>query len=248
MAEDKDPKDASKKFEPPKPVQLGGESLLDRVLPHVKKIATATVILAVLISFFFGYKACQRNQAVKETEKVTAVLGVAQRPVLPPGMPPDPQNPAFASDKERSEKVLEEMAKQDTDKTGPAFHASMLIDAGKLDEAIGVYRTCDSGTTIENVLCREGLGIALETKAVGEKDVAARQKLLEESLDAFLRMQPLDDGPRRAYALYHQGRINLIMGKKAEAKTLLEKVKGMSPPKELADLIERRLATIGAAG
>ena len=59
-----------------------------------------------------------------------------------------------------------------------------------------------------------------------------------------MRMQPSEEGPRRAYALYHQGRINLLLGKKAEAKTLFEKVKGMTPPKELTDLIDRRLATI----
>lgn len=244
--DDKDKKDVSKPKEPPKPVQLGGESLLDRILPHIKKIAVSTIILAVLISMFFGYKACQRNKQAKATEKVTAVLDVAAKPVTMPGMPPDPKNPAFATDKERAEKVLDEMTKQDTDKTGPAFHASMLIDAGKLDEAISVYRTCDEGTTIENVLCREGLGIALETKAVADKDPAARQKLLEESLDAFLRMQPDETGPRRVYALYHQGRINLLLGKRAEAKTLLEKVKGMTPPRELAELVERRLAALGA--
>jgi hypothetical protein len=59
-------------------------------------------------------------------------------------------------------------------------------------------------------------------------------------------MQPAEEGPRRAYALYHQGRINLVLGKRAEAKALFEKVKGMSPPKELADLVDRRLAGIGA--
>jgi hypothetical protein len=245
--EDKEIKDPAKPKEPPKPVQLGGESLLDRIIPHVKKIAAATVVLAVLVSFFFGFEACQRNKQVKETERVAAVLEVAAKPVAIPGLPTDPKNPMYTSEKERAEKVLAEMAVQDTDKTGPAFQASMLIDAGKLDEAIGVYRTCDQGTEIENVLCREGLGIALETKAVGEKDPAARQKLLEESLDAFLRMQPADDGPRRAYALYHQGRINLMLGKRAEAKTLLDKVKGMTPPKELEDLVDRRLASIGAS-
>ena len=54
MADDKAKPDVSKPKEPPKPVQLGGESLLDRILPHIKKIAISTVILAVLISFFFG--------------------------------------------------------------------------------------------------------------------------------------------------------------------------------------------------
>lgn len=247
MADDDKPKpDPTKPKEAPKPVQLGGESLLDRVLPHIKKIGIATILLAVVVSFFFGMKACSRNKESKETQKVASVLDVAQKPVAMPGMPPDPKNPTFATEKERAEKVLAELAQQDTEKTGAAFRASMLIDAGKLDEAIGVYRTCDQGKEIENVLCREGLGIALETKASAEKDPAAKQKLLEESYQAFLAMQPAEDGARRAYALYHQGRLQFLLGKRAEAKALLEKVKAMTPPKELTDLIERRLSAIGA--
>ena len=249
MAEDKPTRDVSKPREAPKPVQLGGESLVDRLIPHIKKILVSTIILAVLISGFFGLKACSRNKESKATEKVASVLEVAMRPVAIPGIPTDPARPVFADDKDRANKVLDEMTKQDTEATGPAFKASMLIDAGKLDEAIAIYRTCDSGTGIENVLCREGLGIALETKALAEKDATASHKLLEEALEAFLRMQPADDGPRRAYAIYHQGRINLQLGKKAEAKTLLEKVKAMipPPPKELGELVDRRLAALGAA-
>src|SRR5262245_37182527 len=41
----KDPKDAKPNFDP-KPVQLGGESLIDRLLPHRKKI-----LIAILLGF-----------------------------------------------------------------------------------------------------------------------------------------------------------------------------------------------------
>jgi tetratricopeptide (TPR) repeat protein len=247
MADDKAKPDPSKPKEGPKPVQLGGESLIDRLIPHIKKIGIATVLLAVIVSFFFGFKACNRNKESKETQKIAAVLDVAQKPVQPPGVPADPKTPMFASEKDRADKVLAEMASQDTDKTGPAFRASMLIDAGKLDEAITTYRSCDQGKEIENVLCREGLGVALETKASAEKDPAAKQKLLEEALATFTRMQPAEDGPRRVYALYHQGRLQSVLGKKDEAKALFEKVKALNPPKELSDLIERRLSAIGAS-
>lgn len=241
MAEEKPKRDVSKPKEGPKPVQLGGESLLDRLLPHIKKILIATVILAVLVTVFFGYRACSRGKEAKATEKIASVLDIAMRPVLPAGAKPDPEHPTFGDDKERADKVLEEMAKQGTDAT-PGFRAAMLVDAGKLDEAIELYRSCDQGQGIENVLCREGLGIALETKAMADKDPASSQKLYEQALEAFLRMQPDETGPRRAYALYHQGRMNLQLQKKPEAKALFEKVKGMSPPKELVDLVERRLS------
>jgi hypothetical protein len=249
MAEN-EKKDVAKPKEPPKPVQLGGESLLDRVLPHIKKILSATIILSVLITLYFGYKAYRRRGESKSTEKITAVLELANRPVEVPGIPMPPTANAFKTDKDRAEKVLDEMAKQDTETPSVAFRASMLIDVGKLDEAITLYRTCQTGTTIENILCREGLGIALETKALGlpKTDTAGRQKLLEESLDAFLRMQPAEDGPRRAYALYHQGRIQIQIDKRAEGKALLEKVKAMpGAPRELLELVDRKLGALGAA-
>jgi hypothetical protein len=252
MADEKgdknDKADVAKPKEPPKPVQLGGESLLDRVIPHIKKILSATIILSVLITLFFGYKACRRRQETKSTEKITAVLDIANRPVKIPGFPAPPGTQAFETDKDRAEKVLDEMAKQDTETPSTAFRASMLLDVGKIDEAIALYRTCQTGTTIEHILCREGLGIALETKALAEKDSTASHKLLEESLDAFLRMQPAEDGPRRAYALYHQARISIQLGKKPEGRALLEKVKAMTgAPRELLDLVDKRLGTLGAA-
>ena len=64
MADDNAKPDPSKPKEGPKPVQLGGESLLDRILPHIKKIGIATIVLAVLVSFFFGVKACSRNKEI----------------------------------------------------------------------------------------------------------------------------------------------------------------------------------------
>jgi hypothetical protein len=102
------------------------------------------------------------------------------------------------------------------------------------------------------VLCREGIGIALEAKAAAEKDAAARNKLLEEALTAYQRMQPDEKGPRRAYALYHQGRIldERNLNRKAEAKAAYEKANELltaEPRHELKDLLQQRLAVLGAA-
>ena len=98
------------------------------------------------------------------------------------------------------------------------------------------------------VLSREGLGIALETKALAEKDNAARQKGLEEALAAFTAEQPDEAGMRRAYALYHQGRIQQTLGKRAEAKALFEKAKAaVKNDHDLAELVEKRLAALGAS-
>jgi hypothetical protein len=60
-------------------------------------------------------------------------------------------------------------------------------------------------------------------------------------------MQPAEDGPRYAYGIFHQARIELQMGKKSEGKALLEKVKALSPPDDLRGEVERRLLELGAA-
>ncbi|MEO8706856.1 MAG: hypothetical protein ABI867_42915 [Kofleriaceae bacterium] len=243
----KDKDDAPKPAEGPKPVHIGGESLIERLLPHIKKILVGAVLTAVLAGTIVMIRSCKRTKEERETEKVASVFDVGRAPIVEKGTTPDPlKNPGFANEKDRAEKMLADAAKSEA-KLAPEVKASLLIDAGKLDEAITEYRTCEIGITIEAVLCREGLGIAIETKALAEKDAAAKQKGLEEALAVFTRMQPAEDGPRRVYSIYHQGRLQLILGKKAEGKTLLEKAKELKPPQDLVQLIERRLAGLGAA-
>ena len=98
------------------------------------------------------------------------------------------------------------------------------------------------------MLAREGLGLALEAKAHDTKDAAASQKLLEEALAAFTAMQPDEKGPLRAYALYHQGRVLVLLGKNGDAKAAFQKAKDLAKEKDadLAELVDERLALLGA--
>jgi tetratricopeptide (TPR) repeat protein len=234
--------------EPPKPVHIGGESFVDRVLPHIKKIIVSIIVLAVILCVIFAVRWFRERKQIDATEKLDKVLEVAQRPILGKDEKPDPKKPGFATAKDRAAAVLDAIAKQGTDAAGSAFRGGLLFDAGKLDEAITEYRKGTADKTIEGVFCREGLGLALEAKAAADKDPAARQKGLEEALTAFVAMQPDAVGPRRAYALYHQARIQLLLGKRAEAKALFEKAKDANKDadREIADLIEKRLAALGA--
>jgi len=238
----------AKPAEPPKPVHIGGESFLDRVLPHMKQIIVGIIVLAVVLSAVFTVRWFKERKQVTATEQLDQVLVVAQEPIRGKDDKPDPKTPSFANAKERAAAVLAEIAKQGTEVGGAAFHGGQLLDAGKPDEAILEYKKGVAEKGIEGVLCREGLGIALETKATAEKDAAARQKGLEEALAAFTTMQPDEAGPRRAYALYHQARIQQLLGKRADAKALFEKAKAANKDAdhEIADQIEKRLAVLGA--
>ncbi|MGN6110900.1 MAG: hypothetical protein ACTHU0_37715 [Kofleriaceae bacterium] len=237
--------DASKSASPPKPVHVGGDSLVDRILPHLKKIMVGMILLAVVLSVFFAIRWWRHRGDEEATAKLASVNDVAQRPIAAPGATPDPANPTFADSKERAKAVLAEMAKTDSTKAGHAYRGGMLFDAGQIDDAIAEYKLGQSDKGIDGVLSREGLGLALEAKGTAEKDPAARQKLYEESLAAFNAMQPAEDGPRHAYALYHQGRLLQLLGKPAEAKAAFEKAKEQGTAHDLDSLIEQRLASLG---
>jgi tetratricopeptide (TPR) repeat protein len=235
--------------EPPKPVHVGGESFADRILPHIKKILIGTVVLVVVVGIFAGVTAIKEGRQERDSAKLDRVLAIAQQRIRGKDEKPDPNVPSFADPKERAATILDTIAKQDTDAPGPAFRGGLLLDAGKIDEAISVYRSATSGKTLEAVLCREGLGLALEAKAAAEKDIAARQKGYEEALTAFVTMQPDENGVRHVYALYHQARLQLLLGKRDQAKALFEKAQELNKgaDREIADLIEKRLASLGAS-
>jgi tetratricopeptide (TPR) repeat protein len=241
-------KSVSKAAEPPKPVHIGGESFVDRLLPHLKKIIVATIVLAVVLSAIFTVRWFKERKQITATEKLDRVLAVADQPIRGKDEKPDPKKPSYGNVKERAAAVLDAMAKQGTEAGGFAFRAGQLLDAGKPDEAIAEYKKGVADKTVEGLLCREGLGLALEAKAAADKDPAVRQKGLEDALAAFVAMQPDEAGQRRAYALYHQARIQLLLGKRAEARGLFEKAKqaNKEADHEIADLIEKRLAALGA--
>jgi tetratricopeptide (TPR) repeat protein len=245
------PAKSSAAAEPPKAVHIGGESLVDRLRPHIKEILIGTVVVAAVAAGFGIYSWMHERTQIANTQKLDRVLQVANEPVRPKDAKPDPKKPSFASDKERSEAILAEVNKQgDLAAGGPAYKAGLLFDAGKYDDAIAEYKKGIAGRTLEGALCREGVGLATEAKAAAEKDATARQKGLEDALAAFATMQTDETAPRYAYALYHQGRIQLLLGKKAEAKALFEKARDASKDggdHEISELVGKRLAALGAS-
>lgn len=249
--DDKNPTPAATTAKPgfdPKPVQVGGESLVERLLPHLKQIVIAILVIAGVLTVIFTVRYFKERGRQSETAKVASVIDLAQRQIQA-GVEigtKGPKRPTFGNNKERAQAVVAELDKHAPSATRGAFKASMLVQAGKLDEAIAEYRKHTTGKTLDAVLAREGLGIAIEMKAEQEKDAAVRQKGLEEALATFEAMQPDDKGPRYAYALYHQGRILALLGKNAEAKAQFEKAKQLGGNAGLSSLIDGRLVGLGA--
>ena len=158
--------------EPPKPVHIGGESFVDRVLPHIRKILVGAVLIAVIATGVAAVRWFGERKHVAETEKLDRVLVVAQTPTREPGEKADPKKPGFADAKERAGAVLDAIAKQGTDAAGHAYRGGLLLDVGKVDDAIAEYRRGTADPTIEGVLAREGASnrqngvVLLESPAV----------------------------------------------------------------------------------
>ena len=231
---------------PPKPVQIGGESFLDRYLPHIKKIAWTCVGIGVVAAIFFGVRAWKQRGERKSTTALADVIAITEEPIRGPDEKPDPKKPSFANATERATAVLAAIANGNA-KVSPTFEGPYLIAAGRFDDAIAKYHTCETATAVDGVLCREGLGLALEAKAIANKDAAAQKKGYEEALAAFKTMQPEPDGPRADYAKYHEARMLELLEKRDDAKAAFLKAKDLAKDtKELTELISARLANLGA--
>lgn len=234
------------------PVNIGGDSIADRLLPHIKKIVVGAVALAVILTGFFTWRWYHRSQQAKSTARVVKALALHDRdvtgdePLRLDSLPP--VDPPYASHAERDLATAEALAKAGEARSAAAlYEANLLVRAGKLDQGLAALRKLANGSGDDAVLAREGVGLVLEMQAAAAPDDGARQKLLEEALAAFRAVQPDEGGLRRDYALYHEGRVLLDkLHKPTEAAAPLTKALEQFPETALRGAIENRLAAIGA--
>lgn len=229
-------------------VHIGGESIVDRLLPHAKKIGLALVGAALLVTAVFSYRYFQHRKAERSTVKLTHALDLLDRRVFTtdPSVPQPPlDEEVFRTEAERNDAVLGALAKTgQTRGAATLVEAQALLRSGKLDEALAVYRKRSKAAGLEGAVAREGVGIVLEAQASGTTDAAQKQKLLEEALTAFRAIQPDEQGIRRDYALYHEGRVLEALGKPTEAADALQKALAV-PDTMLEASIKNRLSALG---
>ncbi|HVV86599.1 MAG TPA: tetratricopeptide repeat protein [Kofleriaceae bacterium] len=230
-------------------VHVGGESLVDRLLPHAKKIGLTLLGAALLVTAVVGWRVIRRHKEERATKKVVAALDLVDRPVRYDdglSMPPMPDEETFASEAEKTQAVADAMKQTGSARGVTALvEADVLLRGGKLDEALAIYRKHAKDTGLDGLLAREGVGITLEAQATATTDPTAKQKLLEDALAAFRAIQTDDKGPRRDVSLYHEGRLLEALGKPDEAKTALQKALAIAPDSPLAPMIKDRLSSLG---
>jgi len=234
-------------------VHIGGESILDRLVPHMKKIVVIVVSGTVVLTIFFGIRWWKHRKAEKATNHLAHALERGQVMVIP-GFEPDPIDPkskdlpeTYGSYAKRAEDTLAGLKKSGQVRGAASlYEAQLLIQTNKLDEALAIYKRVGAGTSSDAAVAREGVGVVLETKAAATKDPAEQKRLMDEALAAFRAVQTDDKGPRRDYALYHEGRVLASMQKGAEAIAAFQKALTVVPDTQLKPLIEQQLAALGA--
>ncbi len=228
------------------PVHIGGDSIVDRLLPHVKKIAAAAGALVVVIAAVFTWRWYQHSKEEKATTALVKGLELGDRAVVAEPKPEDTE-PSYKTYGERAEATVAALAKAGQARGAASlYEANQLLVAGKLDAALAAFRKLGAGDGADAVLAREGVGVVLETQAAAATDPAAKQALLEQALTAFRAVQPDDKGLRRDYALFHEARVLGAMGKAAEAAAPLTRALELVPDTALKQDIENQLAMLGA--
>ena len=243
---------AAPRRKPVQPVAVHGpDSFIDRLQPHIKKIAVGAVALFAVIGVWVGWRWMKRRGAAKDTTHMAAALAISETPVRPADQktPFEPEDaPKFTTEKDKAAAAADAIAAAGkVGESAGVYRAGLLLDAGRLDEAEAAYRAHIADAGDEGALAREGLGYVLEARAAAAKDPGERDKLYHQALDAFKDEQPDDKGPRRDFALYDQARILVVLGQNAEAKAALDGALKAVPDTELKPEIEQRLALIGGS-
>lgn len=275
MAEPKTPKPSSKspaetpasKAEPPatgskarsegvqpQAVYIGGESLADRILPHAKKILLAIGVGALIIGVFLFYQFWQHRKKQKATDALMAALAENRLDIEEPdenAEPPDPDLPppprTHATETDRAAATLAALAKVEGDHRSAValLEAQLLLETGNRDGANAIYQKAAKRKDIEGVLAREGLAYTAEAAALEQPPGEARDAGLRDALELYRAAQPDEEGPRRAYVYYNEGRLLALLGDKAGAKAAFDKALEVASA-ELEPAIEVRLAQLEA--
>lgn len=235
------------------PVHIGGDSIVDRLAPHIKKIGVALLALVVVLVAFFSIRIYKQGKQEKSTARLVKALELGEAEVLPPeidlsAIPGGKDKKTYPTQAARAADTLAALGGVGQARGAAAlYEAGQYVQAGKLDEALAIYKRLSTSAGDDGVVAREGLGVVLEAQAAAAAaDPAKNKQLLEEALAAFRTMQPDDKGLRRDFALYHEARVLDALDQDGEAIAQYKKALEVAPDTSLKPQIENRLAVLGA--
>ncbi len=235
--------------------------LFTALRPHFGKIAAVTggVVLVVgAMSVWSWYKTRRDARATTAFGKVVDVMRAQVVKEEPPDYKPDPDEPHFKSQEDKTQAALAEMERLDKEygssgvaKEATLLKAGLLYDLGRWDDAMAAYKKfLASGPTGEPAyVAKEGLAYAIEAKglALADKDPDKAKAIYADALREFERLDPDEKGPHRDMALYHQARMKALMGDKKGAIETYKLVLSKFPATPVAPEINNRLAILEEA-
>jgi tetratricopeptide (TPR) repeat protein len=207
--------------------------------------ALATVVVLAGIFLYVNLRDKHRGESSKALASALRILNSDNAPQLED---PDAQKdahegdvPKFKTEGERREagikaldKVIADWGSSAAGRDALMVRAGVYYDLGKLDQAIGDYKSFLSKGPKGNLraLAHEGLGYVYEAK--GENDRALEEYRLITSGGEFYRDR----------SLYDQARVMERKGDKAAAQKLYQEILDKSPTTPLRDDISNRLALL----
>ncbi len=240
----------------------GVNSFLGKLKPFAKQLVIGAIVLLVFVTGAVLYSMHKQGKEADATTLFNKAVAVYDEPVMSeedrqllatlnlPDMP-EKVHPSIKARAEAAlvhlDKMRSEFDGTDTVESARMFYAAVLYDAERFDDAVAMYQAvAKSGPAAQRPLAREGIGYALEAKALANEDAAARQQGLEAALDAFGKVQPKADGKYRDYTMYHQARVLQSLGRIKEAVDLYNQLLETLPTTLLRTEVNDRLAVLEA--
>lgn len=227
-----------------------------KLAPHVWPIGIGIGVLAIILTSYFTYHWWQNKKATEATTQYARAAAIMQVPVFEPMADDEPEQleegelpSSYPTTKARAEAALAILDNLSSSRISGAtrlLRATALLDVGRVDDAIEQYgKYARSAKGQIKSIANERLGYAYEALAASAGDDAVRKQALEDALEAFRSIQPNDEGPRRDYALYHEGRMLAALDKKDEAIAAFEKARAI-PTTLLEPEIEQHIIQLTA--
>jgi len=236
---------------------------LQRLKPYAKQLVIGGCVALVAVFVAVGYNMIMQRKASHATELFDQALTVYAQPVMSdeeaaliksmdlPNTPKDlVTHPSIAARADAAlailDKLEDEYGATSVAARARLLRASALYDAHRYDEAVKAYQAfaASDAPAVQRAIAREGIGYALEAKALAAKDAAARQQGLQQALAAFEKVAPGDDDVYRDYALFHQARLLQSLDRNEDAARVYRQVLETQPTTSLRNEIDARLAVL----
>jgi len=242
----------------------GVQHITEKLKPYAKQLLIGGTLVLIAVVAAIGYNMYRNKKAAAASELYGKALQLYDEPVMSeeeatlikslnlPNQQDFVTHPSVKARAEMALEILDELqskyASTEAAQTVRLFHAGVLFDAERFDEAADMYSDYagSDAPAEQRAVAREGQAYALEAKALAAKDDAARKAGLEAALAVFKQVQPDVDGVLRDRSLYHQARVLQSLDRRDEAVALYNEVLDTIPTTALRRDINDRLATLDA--